>query len=100
MPLYDLILSKNNDKLVFAAIQFYTDSSQPDKALSLLKYLKSKNYQSEQTKDLQEKLAARLAENDKKLNQKSKVKSQIFLYTGNSKWFKYFNKRYKEEMKK
>ena len=99
IPMYDLILSKDDYRLMLPAIQFYIESNHPENALNLLKYLMNKKYDSEPTKGFQERLAIRLAKDDKNLNLKPNVKSQILSYTANSKWFKYFNKKYKEEMK-
>jgi tetratricopeptide (TPR) repeat protein len=98
IALYDLILNKDEYKLIIAGIQFYIDNSQHNNALNLLKYLKSKNYSSELTKNLQEKLAVSLAKNDNVIKNKNRAKENISTYTADSKWFKYFNKKYKREL--
>ena len=78
VPLYDVILSKDDYRLAITATQFYIESSQPMNALNLLKYLKNKSYPSELTKGFQERLAVRLAKTI--MIQKSKVLLKTISY--------------------
>ncbi len=100
IPLYEYIIQKDELKLLYAGVQFYTDNSDFEKALNLLKYLKGKNYSSGLSRDLQEKLAVSLAKYDRSSKKKTTTKANISAYTSNSKWFRYFNKKYKYELKK
>jgi hypothetical protein len=99
IPLFDYILRKDDIPLMIAAVAFYTDYNENAPALNMLKLLKSRNFPSEQTKSLQEKLAVKMAKNDRETGKALKPKNNLISYTGKTKWFKYFNRKYRKELK-
>ena len=66
----------------------------------MLKTLESASYAKDSTRFLQQELAIKMAKRDYNLNKKLNIKANLKTYTGNSKWFRYFNRKYKQETAK
>ena len=100
IPVYDYVTGKDNINMVIAAISFYNDIKLPYEALRFLKYLKEKNYPAEKTKLLQEKTAILMVKADVDLHKNESKHDLITGYTKYADWFRYFNVKYKKEMKR
>lgn len=98
LPLYYYILNKKNNSLIVASIAFYLNDNNNTEAFSLLKYLETIYYPADSTRNLQQRLAVNFAKNDYELKKTAHPKSNIIFYTGNTKWFRYFNRKYRQEL--
>ncbi len=91
--LYEFASTQEDLNFIAFCAEKYS-SSEPANSLSLLKILKSKNFPGEQTKELQKKTGIALAKKDYTPNPNQTPEMNISKYTGNSTWFKCFNKAY------
>lgn len=95
----DFILSKHSG-LVNFAVGYYTDKSDFDSALILLKTLYSRNYSSFNTKIYQKNLGAALARKDHAENPNGNKSTNITKHIGGGVWFRFFKRAYRRQWRK
>ncbi|MBN2664357.1 MAG: hypothetical protein JXR68_11970 [Bacteroidales bacterium] len=98
-PLVDYIAAGANN-FVLWGINYYAQETNLDNAFTLLKVLKSRNYNSKLTKNQQLLLGVKIAERDFSNQPTGIAKILVLQYTNGDKWFKYFAKSYKKTWKK
>ncbi len=98
--LFQFVLTQNNNSFSAWCADYFIKKNELSNSLTLLKTLKKRNYPIGDSKNIQEKLASKLALIDKKDNPDSNPKGNIVGYVGIDKWFKYFKAAYLKSWKK
>ncbi len=94
------ILSQNNNNFMAWCVDYFIGENELSNSLKLIKTLKNRNYPIGYSRNIQEKLASKLAIADKKDNPESNPKGKVIGYVGSDKWFKDFKKAYLKNWKK
>jgi len=98
VELYNFI-SQNTTQFIDYGVKYYSENSDLDNALNLMKLLESKGYDYKLTKTNQTFLGTQLAIRDHTLNASVDAKTKITEYTADNKWYKYLAKAYKKQLK-
>jgi len=92
-------ITQNSEEYINYAVKYYSENSDYDNAFSLLKLLETKAYSNKLTIANQTFVGTQLATRDHNLNPAVDAKVKILEYTANNKWYKYFAKAYKKQLK-
>ncbi len=94
MPLHYLFSVKKNLAFLERSINDYQSEEEFNTALKILQVLQANNYSGKDTKNLQQKLAEKLAVADKASAQNVDPREEVEKYTGGDSWYKHFKKAY------
>ncbi|MCB0823756.1 MAG: hypothetical protein KDC09_13735 [Bacteroidales bacterium] len=94
MPLHYLFSVKKNLAFLEHSINDYQSEEEFNTALKILQVLQANNYTGKDTRNLQEKLAEKLAYADKESAQNADPKLDVEKYTNGDSWYKHFKKAY------
>ena len=92
--------TKNNNNFLAYTCNYFYSINEINKAFSMLKQLKTRNYPQNYAIQLQEQIATAMANRDKLAMPLADPKTNLDSYTSNDKWFKYYNKAYLKAWKK
>lgn len=94
MPLHYLFSVKKNLAFLERSINDYQSEEEFNTALKILQVLQANNYSGKDTRNLQEKLAQKLAYADNESAQYVDPKQEVEKYTKGDSWYKHFKKAY------
>ena len=97
--LYKFVYENKHGELLDYGVTFYTEQSEPEKALQLLEELYRREYIASWSKNSQTKLGNYLAIRDYEANAEEDPKGKINDYTHNIYWFKFLKKAYLAQWK-
>lgn len=97
--LYKFVFENKHGELLDYGVTYYTEQSDPEKAIELLEELYRREYIASWSKTSQTKLGTYLANRDYKANAEENVKEKVIDYTSNIPWFKYLKKAYLKQWK-
>lgn len=97
--LYLFVFENKYGELLDYGVTYYTEQSDPDKALKLLEELYRREYISSWSKNSQTKLGTYLANRDYEANAEENAKEKVIDYSSNISWFKYLKKAYLKQWK-
>ncbi len=92
--LYSYLIENENSNFINYAVIFYTEQSEPAKALELLQELYKRDYIASWSKESQSSLGAYLANRDFDEKNEEDPKLKVNDYTNDIVWFKYLKKAY------
>jgi hypothetical protein len=90
----DYLSSNKDDNYIYKTACYYFDKTDITETFYYLEILRKKYYSEDNTTDLQNKIAVKLANIDYSANPKNKPVSLINSYTGNNSWYRNFKKTY------
>ena len=94
LTIKDYLSSRKDNNYIYKCATYYLDKADISETFYYLEILRKKYYPEENTSDLQNKIAVKLANTDFAANPKSKPLTLINNYTGNNTWYKNFKKTY------
>ena len=97
--LLDYLTSLTDNNFLYKCAYYYFDKGNFDNAFKFLEILRKKAYPENNTADLQNALASKLAANDFNTNSKQKPSALIKKYTNGEKWYIAFKKTYTAKWK-
>lgn len=94
LTIKDYLSSRKDNNYIYKCATYYFDKADISETFYYLEILRKKYYPEENTSDLQNKIAVKLANTDYAANPKNKPVTLINNYTGNNTWYKNFKKTY------
>lgn len=93
-------INEQKTPFVFFSVGYFLDERQYDKALSALDELQKRDYNKRDTKALQMRLGAQLAQMDFSQNTNSDWKINVLNYTNGNRWFKFLKRAYRRQWRR